>query len=85
MASGGEVVIMRPTGHLLGFGEPVTLRMVSLPANGVPVANALFLLYGSYPNPAREGEVVASAAFAAANGLNIGARLKAVINGRERA
>jgi putative ABC transport system permease protein len=82
---GVETRIVRDvTGDVPGFSEPATLRLVSLPATGVPVANALFLLYGNYPSPAREGEVVASAAFAAANGLEVGSRVTAILNGRER-
>lgn len=82
---GVEARIVRDvTGDVPGFSEPATLRLVSLPTTGVPVANALFLLYGNYPNPARESEVVASAAFAGANGLEVGSRVTALMNGRER-
>lgn len=82
---GVETRIVRDvTGDVPGFGEPATLRLVSLPASGPPVANAVFLLRGSYPDPAREGEIVASAVFADANGLQVGSRLTAILNGRQR-
>lgn len=82
---GIETRIVRDvTADVPGFSEPATLRLVSLPASGIPVVNALFLLRGHYPNPAREDEVVASAVFAAANGLEVGSRVTAILNGRSR-
>lgn len=65
-----------------GLPEPATGRLVSLPDGRDPPLNRLHLRTGRLPEAGRRGEVVASAAFAAANGLRAGDRLRAVLNGR---
>ena len=65
-----------------GLAEPATGRFVSIPDRRVPILNDLHLRRGRWVEPGAPGEVVASEGFAGANGLEIGARIGAVINGR---
>ena len=65
-----------------GLAEPATGRLVSIPARGRPALNDLHLRRGRWLEPERRGEVIASEAFAAANGLEAGDSLGAVLNGR---
>lgn len=67
-----------------GLSEPATGLLVSVPARGRPVLNDLHLRWGRWlePPPERRNEVIASEAFATANGLGVGDSLGAVLNGR---
>jgi putative ABC transport system permease protein len=69
-----------------GLGDPARGQMVSLEREGDPRAgaalNLLHLRSGRLPGSGRQDEVVASQAFAEANGLVPGSALAAVINGR---
>jgi putative ABC transport system permease protein len=65
-----------------GLDEPATGRLVSIPENHRPLLNDLFLRKGRYIEPRQRDEVIVSEAFAEANGLKIGDRLGAVLNGR---
>ncbi|MBI5584016.1 MAG: FtsX-like permease family protein [Deltaproteobacteria bacterium] len=65
-----------------GLEEPATGRLVSIPENNRPLLNDLFLRRGRYIEPRQRDEVIVSEAFADANGLKIGDRLGAVLNGR---
>jgi putative ABC transport system permease protein len=67
-----------------GLAEPATGLLVSVPARGRPGLNDLHLRRGRWlePPPGRRDEVIASEAFATANGLEIGDSLGAVLNGR---
>jgi putative ABC transport system permease protein len=67
-----------------GFGEPVRGRLVSIPAQQQPALNGLFLRKGRWIEAGRQDEVLASEAFANAHGLEPGATLAAIINGRRR-
>jgi putative ABC transport system permease protein len=69
---------------LEGVEEPVSARLVSLPAGRAPRVNDLLLRAGRWPDPARDNEVLVNEAFAEANALLPGARLAAVIYGRRR-
>lgn len=62
--------------------EPVTGRLISIPDEPVPMLNDLYLRQGRYIEPRVGDEVLVSEAFAEANGLHLGDRLGAVINGR---
>ncbi len=64
------------------FGEPVTARLVSLPDDGKPLLNRLYLRQGRLPGPGKDDEVVVSEAFAQAHRFLPGSRFGAVINGR---
>jgi putative ABC transport system permease protein len=65
-----------------GFPDPVTGTVVSLPDEGAPALNALFLRQGRMVDPYASDEIVVGAAFAEAHGLAPGDTLRMVINGR---
>ncbi len=62
--------------------EPVTGRLISIPAQQALMLNDLYLRQGRYIEAGRRDEVLASEAFAKANGLQPGDRIGAAINGR---
>src|SRR5690606_30582150 len=68
-----------------GFDEPVTGQIVSIPENGQPVLNRLFLREGRLVRPGREEQVVLNEAFAEVHGLVPGSTFTAIINGRRKA
>ncbi len=72
-----EVVLDVP-----GLPEPATGRLVSIPERRAPILNDLHLRSGRWVEPDAPGEVIVSEGFAGANGLEIGSRIGAVINGR---
>ncbi len=57
------------------FAEPVTALMVSVSDAGRDGLNALHLRQGRLPAPGQFDEVVASASFAQAHGLQLGTAL----------
>lgn len=65
------------------LAEPVTGHVVSLPDDGRPRLNHLFLREGRLPAPGTD-EVVLNEAFAAAHGLHPGGVVEAVLKGRAR-
>ncbi|MDH4164715.1 MAG: ABC transporter permease [Nitrospirota bacterium] len=65
-----------------GFDEPVTAHLVSLPDDGKPLLNRLYLRNGRLPEPWRDNEAVVSEAFAQAHRFGPGSTFGAVINGR---
>jgi putative ABC transport system permease protein len=67
-----------------GFKDPVTARLVSIPDNGQPLMNALFLREGRLVESGRDDEVVVSETFAKAHGLKPNDKLRTTINGRQR-
>lgn len=67
-----------------GMPEPATGIVLSLPEAGEPALNRLYLRSGRLPDADRTGEVAVSAGFAEAHGFRIGARFRAVINGKRR-
>jgi putative ABC transport system permease protein len=67
-----------------GLAEPASGRLVSLPVRGRPRVNDVFLRRGRWVDPGRPEEVLASEAFMDAHGFNLGAQVRAVINGRSR-
>lgn len=62
--------------------EPVTGRLISLPAQQTLMLNDLFIRQGRYIEAGRSDEVLVSEAFAKANRLQLDDTLGAVINGR---
>jgi putative ABC transport system permease protein len=62
--------------------EPATGRLISIPNNPQSMINQVFLRAGRYIDAARDDEVLASEAFVTANGLRIGDRVDAILNGR---
>lgn len=75
-------VVMDVTLDVPGLAEPATGRLVSIPAYPAPMLNDLHLVRGRYVTPERTDEVLASETFANANGLDVGARIGAILNGR---
>ncbi|MCM1983744.1 ABC transporter permease [Lyngbya confervoides] len=75
-------VVVDVTLDVPGLEAPATGRIVSIPADAQPMLNDLFIRKGRYIDPSHRQEVLISEAFAAANNLELGDRLGAVINGR---
>lgn len=67
-----------------GRSEPVSAQLVSLPAGRAPRVNDLVLRQGRMPAVNRDNEVLVNEAFAAANALEPGDQLAALIYGRRR-
>jgi putative ABC transport system permease protein len=65
-----------------GLSEPATGRLVSMPERRTPVLNDVYLRRGRYLEAGRRDEVIASEAFAEANGLEVGDSVGAILNGR---
>lgn len=78
-------VVKEVTLDVPGLAEPATGRLVAIPERPRPMPNDLHLRRGRWVEPGRDDEVIASEAFASANGLALGDRLGAVINGRWKA
>jgi len=75
-------VVVGVTLDVPGLEEPASGRLVSVPEKRTTMINDLFLKSGRYIEAGRTDEIIASEAFAAANGLRLGDTLGAVINGR---
>lgn len=65
-----------------GFNEPVTAKLISLPDDGRPLLNMLYLRKGRMVAPGKDNEVIISEAFAEAHGFSPHDTFGAVINGR---
>jgi putative ABC transport system permease protein len=68
--------------NLPGVVEPVSARVVSLPAGRRPVVNDLVLREGRWPDPQQQTEVLLNEAFAEAHGLRPGAALAVLLRGK---
>lgn len=77
-------VVATVTIDVPGMAEPATGRLVSLPRDGRPPLNDVYLRSGRWIDPTRPDEVLASEMFAEANRFAPGDRVAAVINGRRR-
>ena len=75
-------VAMPVTLDVPGLDEPATGRLISVPDRRRSMINDLFLRRGRYVEAERDDEVIVSEPFAAANRLNLGDRIGAIINGR---
>ncbi|MDP2619625.1 MAG: ABC transporter permease [Hyphomicrobiales bacterium] len=75
-------IVGRAIIEIKDFPEPVSGRLVSLPASEEQKLNQLVLRRGRMPHPGHNDEVIASEAFAEAHRLEPGAHLAALINGR---
>ena len=69
---------------LAGKSDPVSARLVSLPPDRRPRVNDVLLRAGRWPEVTRDNEVLINEAFAEANLLVPGMRLRALIYGRQR-
>jgi len=65
-----------------GLPRPAYGRMLSLPENGSPLVNAVYLRNGRFPQ--RDDEVLLLESFADAYGLEPGQRVPVVVNGKRR-
>ncbi len=80
-----ETRVLAPvTVEIEDFADPVTGLLISVPDEGEPLLNRLYLRAGRFVHPSREDEVVISEAFAAAHGFTPGARLHVTINGKRK-
>jgi putative ABC transport system permease protein len=75
-------VVVPVTLDLPGRRDAVTGRIVSIPDARAARVNAVFVRRGRTPAPYAGSEVLASEAFADANGLHVGDTLGVVVNGR---
>lgn len=66
------------------FLEPATGRFISLPENGSPLLNRLYMRDGRLPGANDLDEVVVNESFAKAHGFEPGDRFSATLNGRKR-
>ncbi len=69
---------------LAGLDEPASGQVRSLPDQGAPELNRLFLRRGRWLVPGRPDEVLVGEAFAEANGLQPGDTVTMLLNGRRR-
>jgi putative ABC transport system permease protein len=67
-----------------GFSEPASGQFVSLPDNGEPYLNRLYIRSGRLPEAGRTDEVLVNEPFARAHGFAEGARFSAILNGKKR-
>lgn len=65
-----------------GFPEPVTGHIVSVPDDGQPLLNCLYIRKGRLADPAKDNEAVINETFAHAHGFNLGDQFAAIINGK---
>ena len=75
-------IVFEVTLDLPGLKEPAIGRLVSIPERRFPELNSLFLRHGRYIDPSGRNEVLISEAFAAANRLQIGDSIPAILNGK---
>ena len=66
------------------FPEPATGQLISLPDDGQPRLNRLYLRSGRMPAPESADEAVVNEAFANAHGFTLGSRFAAILNGRRQ-
>jgi len=67
---------------ITGFAEPVTARILSIPDDGRPLLNRMYIRKGRLADPAKDNEVVINENFAKAHGFDPGDQFAAVINGK---
>lgn len=67
---------------ITGFSEPVTAKIVSIPDDGKPLLNRLYIRKGRLADPAKDNEVVVNENFAKEHGFDPGDQFAAIINGK---
>jgi putative ABC transport system permease protein len=77
-------VVHRAVIDIPGFDEPVIAQLVSLPEDGEPALNRIFLRAGRFPTAGHPDQAVMSEPFAEAHGLGVGDHLRAIVNGHWR-
>lgn len=68
-----------------GMAQPAIGRLISLPEQGHPLLNDIYMRRGRWVDPNRPDEVLVSEMFAESHGFGPGDQVAAVINGRRRA
>jgi len=69
---------------ITGMAEPATGMLISIPDQGEPAVNRLYLRSGRLPEPGRPDEATIIEAFAEAHGFRPGDTFDVLINGRKR-
>jgi putative ABC transport system permease protein len=77
-------VVADVTLDIPGVDTPSRGRLISIPAEGRPRLNDVYLRRGRWIDASHPDEILASEAFALANGFDPGAEIAAIINGRRR-
>ena len=77
-------VVAAVTIDLEGFPEPITGKLLSLPARSAGLLNQVYLRSGRLLEPDRDNEILVSESFANAQKLKPGSKLQATINGRRK-
>src|SRR4030042_422382 len=68
--------------EISSFPEPVNARILSIPDDGNPLLNRLYIRKGRLPDPAKDNEAVVNENFAQAHGFILGDQFAAIINGK---
>jgi putative ABC transport system permease protein len=84
VAASDERVVVDVSLDVPGLDAPASGRLISLPEEGRPILNDVFVTEGRYVEPYRDNEVLASDTFARDNGLHPGDSVVAIINGHRR-
>ncbi|MBD3755000.1 MAG: ABC transporter permease [Gammaproteobacteria bacterium] len=66
------------------YHDPISGHLISLPENSLGLLNRLYLRDGRTLEPGRDNEIIISQEFADAHHLQLGDKLRAVINGRSK-
>ncbi len=77
-------VVADVTLYIPGLEMPARGRLISIPADGRPKLNDIFLRRGRWPDSSKPDEVLVSEAFVIANAFEPGQEITAVINGKRR-
>lgn len=75
-------IVAHVTLDVPGLDEPAVARLISLPHPASAGLNQIHLRRGRLPEADRAGEIIVSEPFFEANGLQLGDRINAVLNGR---
>ncbi len=70
--------------NLPGIDAPVRAQALSLPKNGRPRLNDIYMTDGRLPDPTRDEEIILFRGFAKAHNLKPGGKLSATMNGAHR-
>lgn len=69
---------------IANVAEPASGLFISVPQDGEPVLNRLYMKSGRMPDPLSDREVVISSGFADAHGFEPGDTFSAILNGKKR-
>lgn len=77
-------VVVDVTIDVEGLAEPAVGRLISVPEQGRPRLNGIYLRRGRYIEPGRTGEVMIGESFAGEHNLGLGDSVGAIINGHRQ-